>query len=383
MARALPPSSPTTAFAPVPSVGGSRHLPTLDGWRAVAITLVLVCHARPSVGEAFGLPGTLLSKSFFGRMGILGVQIFFGLSGFLITSRLIDEEGRFGRISLRGFYVRRAFRILPAAYAFLAVVGALALAGAISVPFDRWLAALLCYANYATGPGSWYVGHFWSLSIEEHFYLLWPAAFLLLVTTRRRALVAAVMGLVVVAWRVLDFRYAIAGSMGETFWGRTDTQADGLLWGCVVALLHADPEWRPRLARAVGSPAAQAALLAAVFLLSALSPMRWKPLTQGLESLAIPFLLLATVIASRGILGRLLESAAFRWVGRRSYGIYLWQELFLTPLEDRAPTLHALQSFPVNLVLAIACAASSHAILERPLTALGQRLSARVRSQER
>ena len=151
------------------------HVRTLDGWRAVAILLVMANHVGASVREV--LPERLrpvLNEQVLINLGFLGVHVFFGISGFLITRRLVDETRRNGRISLRAFYLRRAFRILPAAWLFLSVMGVLAIARVLPISRAHWLAALLGYANYTYGERSWYLGHFWSLAVEEHFYLLWP-----------------------------------------------------------------------------------------------------------------------------------------------------------------------------------------------------------------
>src|SRR5690348_10205789 len=115
------------------SRGQSNYLPTLDGWRAVAILMVVFCHASHGMGIYF-------ANDYF---GIPGVQIFFGLSGFLITSLLLRQEARLGSVSLAGFYTRRVFRIVPAAAVFLATVGIFSLIGLISITFRDWITALL------------------------------------------------------------------------------------------------------------------------------------------------------------------------------------------------------------------------------------------------
>src|SRR4051812_39674608 len=132
------------------------HLPTLDGWRGVAVLMVIVFHALASPYPVFR------------PLGGLGVSIFFALSGLLICNRLLAEFGRGGRIDLPGFYVRRAFRILPPAFAYLAALAAL---GAATPP--ELGSCLLFWRNYYTG-GGWCTGHFWSLAVEEHFYLFFP-----------------------------------------------------------------------------------------------------------------------------------------------------------------------------------------------------------------
>ena len=251
------------------------YLPTLDGWRAVAIVLVLFAHASESIRNAlpFLLPDDLSGLK---KIGLFGVQLFFGLSGFLITSKLLEEETRNGQISLRSFYIRRCFRILPAALGFLLVVGLLSLAGVLDVGIGRWLSTLFFAANYSTSEHSWYLGHFWSLAVEEHFYFLWPAAFLVLRVRQRRLALALALAVAVAIWRMVDFKFHITASTAAEFWGRTDIQADGILWGVCVALLAADPLWRARLRRWFAPSYAWPLLCLVLLALQALPDTNWK-----------------------------------------------------------------------------------------------------------
>ena len=160
-----------------PNEHSRAYLHSLDGWRAIAVGAVMLDHAQPF--------GPRFVQHHLQNNGAEGVWLFFAISGLLICSRMIAEESTYGRVSLRNFYIRRAFRILPAALLYLLVI---ALLGSLNVlPFDlpSWLGAVFFYRNYwhyffGANAGSWFTGHFWSLSVEEQFYLLWPAALLLL-----------------------------------------------------------------------------------------------------------------------------------------------------------------------------------------------------------
>ena len=211
-----------------------NYLPTLDGWRSVAIALVLFAHASESLLDAIPL-NFLANLGSLKMVGLIGVQLFFGLSGFLITSKLLEEEARHGRISLAAFYIRRSFRILPAALAFLSVIALLAMAGVLDISPARWFSTLFFAANYSWAEHSWYLGHFWSLAVEEHFYFLWPAAFLLLRGRGARLALVLSLALLVALWRAVDFKFQLTGSTPAVFWGRTDIQADGILWGVLIA----------------------------------------------------------------------------------------------------------------------------------------------------
>ncbi len=361
----------------------SRHqgtyLPTLDGWRTIAIALVLFAHASDSLWGAFqgvSLGNTDALK----KAGLLGVQLFFGLSGFLITSKLIDEESRYGKISLQAFYIRRAFRILPASLMFLVVVGILSWNGLIGISAGRWLSAFLFSANYTHADPSWYLGHFWSLAVEEHFYFLWPAAFLLLRITRRRIALSIFLALLIALWRAVDFKFRITGASAEVFWGRTDIQADGILFGVVVALMYGDPSWKSRLNRFYSVRATWPTLVLALIAIEAFPSLNWKIdfLLISLKAILIPLILLGTVLRPTAVPGHLLETAAFRWLGRLSYSLYLWQQLFLVWNEHRTPAMAWLQVFPFNLLAVFTCATLSMLLIENPLIAAGHSIAGKV-----
>ena len=356
-----------------------NYLPSLDGWRTVAIALVLFAHASESLLNAF--PGHLLTDlAGLKKVGLIGVQLFFGLSGFLITSKLLEEEARHGRISLAAFYIRRSFRILPAALVFLSVAGLLSVAGVLNISPGRWLSTLFFAANYSWAEHSWYVGHFWSLAVEEHFYFLWPAAFLLLRRSRSRLALVVFLAVAIAFWRALDFKFQISGSAAAVFWGRTDIQADGILWGVLIALLYADPIWKERLRQFFAAAATWPVLCLLLLTLEALPELNWKVsfMLISVKAILMPLLLLGTVLQSSRWPSRLLETSALRWVGRLSYSLYLWQQLFLVWSEDRVPGLAWLQIFPFNLLAVFACATLSLLLVETPLIALGHRIAKRV-----
>src|SRR5437868_1859800 len=154
----------------------SEYIPTLDGWRAVAIVMVLLSHGLWSHNQAFGYDSSWKRALhvIISHAGPAGVLLFFSISGFLICSRLLKDG------SLKRFYVRRLFRIIPPAFVYLLVVAVLALTGLVSPITDSsfywsdWFSALGFVINYKFNQGTYVVVHFWSLAVEEQFYLLWP-----------------------------------------------------------------------------------------------------------------------------------------------------------------------------------------------------------------
>lgn len=360
-----------------------EYLPTLDGWRAIAILLVLLGHSMEDVvGFAHRL-GVAVDLGGLRFIGIHGVQIFFGLSGFLITSKLIADERKDGRISLWSFYLRRAFRIMPATLFFLGGVGLLSLAGVLDVTLGRWLSSLLFCANYTTADYSWYLGHFWSLAVEEHFYFLWPAAFLLLAVSQRRIVWAVAAACVVALWRAIDFKFHLTGASPAVFLGRTDIQVDHIIWGVVLALVYADPRWKPRLQSLLADPRMGILLPLALAVLVLVHDVNWKLkfLLYSVHGIVVPLAVMSTYLNTRSRFSRFLEWRFMRLIGRLSFSIYLWQQLFFVWAAYRVEALSMWQVFPGNIVGVTVCAMLSFWLIEEPFIALGRRLLKHLRDR--
>ena len=356
-------SSPT-AISPLPSAGGgsamSKHLRSLDGLRAVSIVLVLLDHmGRPWDRGPLDLG--------VGNYGQLGVVVFFVISGFLITSLLLSEHARTGRVSLKLFYARRAVRIFPAAYVYLACVFLLSRAGWIHVGSKDFWYALTYTVNYDPNPG-WQIGHLWSLSVEEQFYLLWPFAFVAL-GLRRAAWVAAAVFLVgplarAGAWIFLRGTHYDDVPMFPMV-------ADSLAIGCLLSIYRnwlENQRWYVRLLR----PDVSAFLVALVLLLNRYTGYGVvEVLGRSVMNVALALLVHRSVVHSRDLAGRFLNWAPVVFIGVLSYSFYLWQQIFL----DRHSSAWVTE-FPQNLVLSFGAALASYYLLEKPLMALRQRLAA-------
>jgi len=347
------------------------YIPTLDGWRAVAILAVIASHAGHSYSAASG------TESFFDRIssGTHGVNLFFAISGLLITSRLLEEWDTSGGISLKRFYTRRAFRILPPALLYLGVVALLGALGLLPVIWSEFVAATLFYRNYLPvilGPNGagFFTSHYWSLGVEEHFYLFWPA--LLLLAGRKRAFpVAIVIAMLVAVWRHFEAwrEIMLYNAIQPTYFARSDTRIDSIMWGVVAALALARPEVRAYIERYLSTIVylALVALYGAIVYRYGTRPTYW-------EAMIVPMLVVGTVLRPRSVLSRVLENPMMRWIGRLSYSLYLW-EFFFVYYPGVPTTLGVWQTFPLNLIATVVCATASYYLVERPLIRIGHRLA--------
>lgn len=356
----------------------SRYIPTLDGWRAVSILAVIICHGRDTL---FGLSGWWQSPGLlsWAAEGRLGVDLFFAISGFLITRRLLEEADRDGRFNLSRFYIRRAFRILPPCWLYLATLAIAGAVGLLSVGVNEILDCLLFIRNYTIQTEVYYTGHFWSLAVEEHFYLLWPML-LFLLRPRQAAWLVPVLGIAVHIWRGMDSRYHVFAAFfpDAGVGSRTDTRIDALLWGCEAALLMPFFD-KLRTRRWLSwSWAVLVSVLASVVAFSA-------PMLPLWLALGFPLLIVSTVLFPDGICGRLLEWSPIRLIGRMSYSLYLWQTLLLTITDDSDAFFgcRVLKEWPWNLLVIFGIAWLSFCFVERPMIRLGHWLTKRRRPAAR
>ena len=359
-----------------PPTAKSGYMPTLDGWRAVAIFLVIFYHGNGAPFEQLGHVGQKIAD-LFKIYGLYGVYLFFPLSGFLITSRILEEFKARGELSLKGFYIRRASRILPPAMTFLFALALLGFAGIVPVTLKGWLSSALSISNYWR-TSNWYNGHFWSLAMEEHFYLLWPTL-LVIFGIRKGWRTALVLAVAVAAYRFLNYKFLFVrmdGPYAMKFMERTDFQADALLWGCVFAFVYADPQGRQRLA-ALGSTWVYLALTAVMVFTFLYHPHNWmvRQAQLMLNRALIPAIMAIGVANASSIPARILELSPMRFIGRLSYSLYLWQQLFFCRPAEALQHVGPLQHIPWNLICALALAFASYHLIERPFIRLGHRLA--------
>ncbi|HZP95128.1 MAG TPA: acyltransferase [Candidatus Limnocylindria bacterium] len=345
---------------------GSGRVPSLDGLRAIAVAGVLVDHVATSGG--FPIPDSLMHVT---AKGAMGVDLFFVISGFLITLLLLRERERYGAFSLRGFYTRRALRILPAYVAFLVAVGGVAVLGAPGPTPTDWFGLLTYTMNWhaPAEPSQWAVGLTWTLSIEEQFYLLWPLLLLRSGPIRAR-IVLLLYILAVPALRILVA--SIAPSFTELPAHSSLTRMDGIAMGCLMALIASDgtlDRLRVTGRRALIVAGAALLLLFISIRLDAISTFYILVLNNTVTALLFAVLIWLAVANSQSFPGRVLSSRLMVAVGTLSYSLYLWQGLYLVPgtLAPQMPGLLAFaQRWPINLVFTFATALVSYLVIELP-----------------
>lgn len=353
------------------SLRSSGRIPSLDGLRAVSIALVLAAHAGNTSHTSFPCRAWIMPV--LGNGG-LGVSIFFGISGFLITTLLLGEFRETRTISLKGFYLRRAFRILPAFYTYLATIAILGVAGKLRVTPHEFFSAGLFVWNYGFSNSTWFLGHTWSLSVEEQFYVVWPVAILIL-KPRRASILAAALIAAAPPIRLITY-YCSPASRGHIPI-MLHTRVDTLMFGCLAALHFYDARFvrlRRRLYRV------HLHVFAAIYLFF-VSPFLSLKLRGGydlpigftLQGAAIALILVWAIEHPRNPIARPLNWRAVAFTGVISYSLYLWQQLFLSPEE-----YPFRQTLPLNLLCAIAAAVGSYFLIERPFLRLRYRLTVPV-----
>lgn len=331
-----------SASADIGRSGLTSRIVELDGIRGVAILLVVNTHAG-LIGSSTG--------------GMVGVTLFFVLSGFLITRLLLLERESTGSISLRAFYGRRAIRLLPALAIYLIGMAIIAAWQRLDVPiFDMTWPPALYLANYVQiyGQDLYAHRHTWSLAVEEHFYLIWPVLVMLGAARKMRWLAIGTVALL--AWRLI-----LGMALGQPFWAYhgTDSNAYALALGCLLAVAH-------REGRLPRFPGRTAELALGLILVLSLIPIRVA------EHIVPGFVWLPPIAACLGavaIVGALQSGSTLfrsRWLvqlGMISYSLYLWH----APLVRLPGLSESVFRRGVAVVLAVLVAIGSWVLIEGPL----------------
>ncbi|NYF09665.1 peptidoglycan/LPS O-acetylase OafA/YrhL [Leifsonia sp. AK011] len=371
-------SLPRTAATPgTPASLPRVRLAGLDGLRAIAVIAVIVYHFVPSAAVG----------------GYVGVDVFFVISGFLITGLLLREHHATGRINLRAFWGRRARRLLPALAIVVAACGtwALFVGGDVLVGLGRQVLGAATFSsnwlyvsagtNYFDGTAPELFRNLWSLAVEEQFYLVWPGVFLLLLLLPRRWARVAVIGALAVASALAMALLAPASGDATRVYYGTDTHAFGLAIGAGLAMLlvgrftpsvtPTGRRWITQLWALVGALAVGLIVIIAVTM-----PADDPVVTRG-GLLAVSVLTAVAITGSTRAgswLGAGLDILPLRWVGERSYGLYLWHWPVLVLLTASVAKDAAWWIVPVGaLVITTTAATLSYRFVETPIRRVGFR----------
>lgn len=365
-----------------PAQMNSSRIPSLDGLRALSISFVFLGHIFMADHAAQQRPVYIrFIRSLLGD-GEFGVQIFFVISGFLITWLLLKERNKSGTIDIKAFYIRRAFRILPAYYTLILVMIFLSVLGLISVSGRDLLHVLTFTWIYNFHEWNWYLAHTWSLGVEEQFYIFWPLTLVSLGFRKSRWFAAAVILVVPIARAVflLPTPKMIHRICFVLFAGRFDI----LMFGCLAAIIWKSGILREFLQTRIAAPLCYtgglvAALVASTKLLfPGISENLWfAAFADSIIAFGITMLLLYVTSKPAAAFAQFLNLKPIAWVGVLSYSLYLWQQFFLNPSQT-----YPVQTLPWNLLGAVCAGAASYYLIEQPMIRLRvSRFSPRPTSQ--
>lgn len=350
--------------------------PSLNGLRAISILLVVCSHLSQQTNIFIEISNYKFLFPFllFIREGQLGVNVFFVISGFLITSLLLFEESNKGKINLRNFFMRRVIRIFPAYYTLLCVYFLLELVGVLKIDVFAWFSAIT-YTKYFNLERNgilidWFTAHGWSLSVEEHFYLFWPFVFIRGNNFRKK--IATLIIIIVPLIRVLLFVHPITWISNESLF----TRIDAIAIGCFVAF------YKQEIIKRI-TPFFSPLFYTSLILLLVIHIIKSAADKKGLGFLFIPFGTTSGTIANISISIVLLYSLTqvnTRWykflnlrvlnyLGILSYSIYLWQQLFIYR------TNYWINQFPQNIFLILLVSLLSYNLIEAPFLKLKKKFA--------
>ncbi|WP_162803017.1 acyltransferase family protein [Ornithinimicrobium avium] len=336
------------------------HWAALDGLRGVAVVAVLLYHAFPQLAPN----------------GFAGVDVFFVLSGFLITSLLVRERERYGRVSLPNFYMRRILRLYPALLLTVGLVlGLQAGRGELREAVPGAVAAVLYVSHVTIGLGidSGFLSHTWTLSLEEHFYLFWPVVLLGLLAGRlRRSL--AVIALLMLGLAILPG--VLPGTVGAMYW-----RGLPMLVGSCIALVL--PRLPPSTVWWGRSGLVSLAVLTVILMTPVAVPAVLMRGPFGIPTILSVVVIVGFVVARRSLGARFLSVVPLTWLGVRAYGLYLYHfPIVLSPVVSKLMSVLGVEMLWLgNMLLAlgitVVCAGASYRWVEAPFLRLKDRFRIR------
>ncbi len=341
-----------------------EQYPSLNGLRAVSILIVIFSH----LVFHYSLLSTL--PRYFPMLtdGQFGVNVFFVISGFIITTLLIREEKTDGKISLKKFYIRRTLRIFPAYYFILFVCFILSRYRIMLISPASWLTSIT-YTKYFNWNLDWYTAHFWSLSVEEHFYLFWPFVFRAGKKIRSTIVLIIIFLIPFIRWYFQKHTDLCPLMNTLTIFYRLDAIATGCLCAlyCDSIIKWLTPNWNKVFFISMillFCPYISDFIMHLGFLTDAVGTSH-----RTIANILIAVVMMYSVFGPRGIWFNFLNLKIMHHLGLWSYSLYLWQQFFIYKTD------YWFNTFPLNLILLLCTALFSHYIIEKPFLKLKARFS--------
>ena len=346
------------------------RLPSLDGMRGLAAMMVVLAHS----GGSAGWPDWFLLEQFRSTFtGFLGVQIFFVLSGFIITRLLLKEKAKSGGISLPRFWMRRALRILPPLTLYLAFLAIMNSQGVLHVSDLSQIGSLFFFRNHLPAEADSFNAHYWSLSVEEQFYLIWPLAVAFLKRSLLKRIAWSVFGVSLICRILLHQDY-----FPYDAWRWLPMHADALMGGAMAAIWMEEHEGFTIAPLNYKLQMLNISALLFTLLISRASSTRYSwifsPIEGSLAAVLTAFWIVRLVSLREGWFFRLLNSRPMVWLGLVSYSVYLWQQFFTGHPENWSSGVSPwFAYFPINLLLPVIAGSLSYSLVERPCQVIRKR----------
>ena len=345
-----------------------KEIPSLNGWRAIAVIIVILGHLKVML-----FPDNIIHKILDNFVyPEFGVRIFFVLSGFLITTLLIKERKKTGRLNILNFFIRRFLRIVPALWLYLLVIAVLNYLFNFELTFSHFLGPLLYINNFYLFPRSWIVGHTWSLAVEEQFYLIWPFIFYLSKNLFTISLLFIICTPIIIT--ITYFKPQLSQILLEPFL----RPAAAIFTGATLAIIWTKNFYNLNIENYLKNY---------LFLLSTFSiliiyilkhygllGMILYPVGDTILNLILAYLIIFSIVKKQSMVYTILNQKIFISIGLLSYSLYLWQQAFIIPVGSFT-NWSTYFFFPFNILAIAIVAYFSHHYVEEPFLKLKQRFS--------
>lgn len=350
----------------IPEVLQTSYLPSLNGFRAISILLVLVDHFTFNYANKFDYKILLI--------GNLGVNIFFVISGFLITTLLLKEKVKTGNISLKKFYIRRIFRIIPVSYLYIIVLIILNYFFNLNISLLGFIGAFLFLGNIGLFHNNWYTSHYWSLAFEEQFYLVFPIILKKNIKYYVWFLWVMLLGILLLRqFEFVDFKYSHPFFYRFQYIKEVTFYLDGIIIGSLFSVLSMK-NMLPINRFNKNKIIIHVVLVPLIILIHCgyLSVLN-NTANSYVSAIMIGVLILSNIQPSADPIFNFLNNKLINYIGILSYSIYIWQQLFVydQPWKKQIPGSDAIW---VNVLLLMLVAYISYNFYEKPFLKLKEKI---------